>query len=42
VVGVWHGTPYQVASVSSTTNGVIVACGPAGKAVGRVKSRRPD
>src|SRR2546427_94478 len=23
VVGVWHGTPYQVASVSSTTNGVI-------------------
>src|SRR5438093_8929098 len=30
VVGVWHGTPYQVASVSSTTNGVIVACGPAG------------
>jgi hypothetical protein len=31
VVGVWHGTPYQVASVSSTANGVIVACGPAGK-----------
>ncbi len=31
VVGVWHGTPYQVASVSSTTNGVIVACGPAGR-----------
>src|SRR6266403_2252423 len=23
VVGVWHGTPYQVASVSSTTNGLI-------------------
>ena len=31
VVGVWHGTPYQLASVSSTGNGVIVACGPAGK-----------
>src|SRR5256884_6526040 len=31
VVGVWHGTPYQVASVSSTADGVIVACGPAGK-----------
>ena len=31
VVGVWRGTPYQVASVSSTANGVIVACGPAGK-----------
>src|SRR5256885_16275279 len=30
VVGVWHGTPYQVASVSSTADGVIVACGPAG------------
>src|SRR3989441_6663144 len=31
VVGVWHGTPYQVASVSSTADGVTVACGPAGK-----------
>src|SRR3989442_12141286 len=31
VVGVWHGTPYQVASVSSTANGVIVACGPVGR-----------
>lgn len=31
VVGVWHGTPYQVASVSSTADGVIVTCGPAGK-----------
>ena len=31
VVGVWHGTPYHVASVSSTANGVIVACGPAGR-----------
>jgi hypothetical protein len=31
VVGVWHGTPYQVASVSSTANVVIVACGPAGR-----------
>ena len=31
MVGVWHGTPYQVASVSSTANGVIVACGPAGR-----------
>jgi hypothetical protein len=31
VVGVWHGTPYQVASVSSTPNGVIVASGPAGR-----------
>ena len=31
VVGVWHGTPYQVASVSSTADGVIVACGPAGR-----------
>jgi hypothetical protein len=30
-VGVWQGTPYQVASVSSTANGVIVACGPAGR-----------
>jgi hypothetical protein len=30
VVGVWHGTPYQVASVSSTGDGVIVARGPAG------------
>src|SRR5256884_9379501 len=30
VVGVWHGTPYQVASLSSTADGVIVACGPAG------------
>jgi hypothetical protein len=30
VVGVWPGTPYQVASMSSTANGVIVACGPAG------------
>jgi len=27
VVGVWHGTPYQVASVSSTADGVIVASG---------------
>src|SRR2546430_16260560 len=31
VVGVWHGTPYQVASLSSTADGVIVACGPAGE-----------
>jgi hypothetical protein len=31
VVGVWHGTPYQVASVSSTAAGVIVACGPVGR-----------
>src|SRR5207253_2312166 len=30
VVGVWHGAPYQVASVSSTADGVIVACGQAG------------
>jgi len=30
VVGVWHGTPYQVASVSSTADGVIVASGSAG------------
>ena len=30
-MGVWHGTPYQVASVSSSANVVIVACGPAGK-----------
>jgi hypothetical protein len=31
VVGVWHGTPYQVASVNSTANVVIVACGSAGR-----------
>jgi len=31
VVGVWQGTPYQVASVSSTANGVMVGCGPVGK-----------
>jgi hypothetical protein len=31
VVGVWHGTPYHVASVGSTANGVIVACGPVGR-----------
>lgn len=31
MVGVWHGRPYQVASVSSTADGVIVACGPAGR-----------
>jgi hypothetical protein len=31
VVGVWHGTAYQVASVSSTVNGVIVASGPAAR-----------
>lgn len=31
VVGVWHGTPYQVASVSSTGNVVIVASGHAGR-----------
>src|SRR5438093_12513168 len=30
VVGVWHGTPYQVASVTSTADGVIVACGQTG------------
>jgi hypothetical protein len=30
-VGVWHGTPYQVASVSSIANVVIVASGPAGR-----------
>src|SRR6266576_1555504 len=38
VVGVWHGTPYQVASVSSTADGVIVACGPAGKHTTRPKT----
>lgn len=27
VVGVWHGTSYHVASVSSTATVVIVACG---------------
>ena len=31
VVGVWNGTPYQIASVSSTVNVVIVACGHAGR-----------
>jgi len=32
VVGVWHGTRrYQVGLVSSTADGVIVACGPAGR-----------
>lgn len=31
VVGVWRGTPYQVASVSNTAKGVMVACGPAGR-----------
>jgi hypothetical protein len=31
VVGVWSGTPYQVASVSSIANVVIVACGSAGR-----------
>lgn len=31
MVGVWHGAPYQVASVSSTGNVVIVACGSAGR-----------
>src|SRR2546422_8305390 len=31
VVGVWHGTPSQVASVSSPADGVTVACGAAGK-----------
>ena len=31
VVGVWHGTSYHVGSVSSIANGVIVACGPAGR-----------
>ncbi len=30
MVGVWHGTPYQVASVSSTADGVIVASGSTG------------
>src|SRR5260370_32459815 len=30
VVGVWHGTPYQVAWVSGSADGVIVACGQAG------------
>ena len=30
VVGVWHGTPYQVASVSSTADGVFVASGSTG------------
>jgi len=38
VVGVWHVTPYQVASVSSTADGVIVACGPAGKHTTRPKT----
>jgi hypothetical protein len=38
VVGVWHGTSYQVASVSSTTNGVIVACGPVGRHAAYPKS----
>ncbi len=31
MVGDWHGTLYQVASVTSTANVVIVACGPAGR-----------
>ncbi len=31
VVGVWHGAPYQIASVSSTGTVVIVARGPAGR-----------
>src|SRR2546425_11411908 len=31
VVGVGHGTPYQAASVSNPADGVIVACGPAGR-----------
>jgi hypothetical protein len=31
VVGVWHGAPYQIASVSNAGNVVIVACGPAGR-----------
>ena len=39
MVGVWHGTPYQVASVSSTADGVIVACGPAGRHTTYPKTR---
>ena len=31
VVGIWNGTPYQVASVSNTATVVIVTCGPAGR-----------
>ena len=31
VVGVWHGTLYHVASVSSAADVVIVACSPAGR-----------
>jgi len=38
VVGVWNGTPYQVASVSSTANGVIVGCGPVGRHTTHPKS----
>jgi hypothetical protein len=39
VVGVWHGTPYQVASVTSTADGVIVACGQAGTHATHQKTR---
>ncbi len=31
MVGVWHGAPYQIASVSSAGNVVIVARGPPGR-----------
>lgn len=40
VVGVWHGTRYQVASVSRTADGVIVACGSAGRHTTSSKSGR--
>ena len=39
MVGVWHGTPYQVASVTSTADGVIVACGQAGTHTTHQKTR---
>ena len=38
VVGDWHGTLYQVASVTSTASVVIVACGPAGRHTTHPKS----
>ena len=42
VVGVWNGTPHQVASVSSTANRVTVACGPEGRHMPAAAMRRPD
>ena len=30
-MGVWHGTPYQIASVSSTANALIVTSGAVGR-----------